>query len=551
MTIWGTSTNGYWKLGVDFVTVEETSTYIDIRAVVKIWTKYATWEGSNSLTIGGDWSYSGSTYAFDLTTNVAWSTNNIATIWQGQKRFTKSYSGNTASISVRLTGVNYPSTSYVETLNASQLVGKLQYGIPTAPTNLVATRISDNQISFTWVNNNPTSPTSPYWAVEITAVDENDPSKTWFRVAYLDVVNSYTWTGARPDKKYRFAVRAINIDAYSEVAYSNYVYTTPSAPANLVSNFPSITGLTDPKTQSLDFVWEYPSRNYQSVTGYLLSWTGPTSGSVSSTSMFATANGLVAGGKYTFTVQAKNPGDGNDIVYGPSSLPYTYTLYDVPRVSLVLNASVPYITGTSEPKTSSISLFWNSVSGVDLYTIKSGSTVLGSTTQTSIIIDNLSPGTTYNLMVYPVNSIGTGTPSPAIKIATAGLPSPPSIGKFIPISNGLEIELGPGNPNGSNILKYQYRITTNTDVEFKPWTDVPSMNFTVSGVSSSTVYKLYVRSVNSVGTGTQTAMLTSDASGGRIAIWDGSKLVYRYIRTNDGIAPVRIYNGTNWVLTNK
>lgn len=551
MTIWGTSVNGYWKLGVDFVTVEETSTYIDIRAVVKIWTKYATWEGSNSLTISGDWSYSGSTYAFDVKTNIAWSTNNIAIIWQGTKRFTRSYSGDTASISVRLTGVNYPNTSYVETLNASQVVGKLKYGMPTAPTNLVATRIADNQISFTWTNNNPTSTTSPYQAVEITAVDENDSSKTWFRVAYLEVQSSYTWTGARPDRKYRFAVRAINIDAYSEVAYSNYVYTTPSAPANLTSNFPSITGSTDPKTQSLDFVWEYPSGNYQSVTGYLLSWTGPTNGSATSTSMFATANGLIAGGKYTFTVQAKNPGDGNDIVYGPSSLPYTYTLYDVPRTAPVLTAGSPNITGSNEPKTSSINLSWNSVPSAESYVIKSGSTILGSTTQTSIIINNLSPGSTYSLVVYPVNNIGTGTPSSAIKITTAGLPGPPSINKFVPILNGLEIELGPGSSNGSNILKYQYRITTNTDVEFRPWTDVTSMSFTVPGVSSGTVYRLYVRSVNSVGTGTQTAMLTSDASGGRIAVWDGSKLVYRYIRTNEGIAPVRIYDGTSWVLTNK
>ena len=546
MTTWGNSQNGSWKLGVNFVVTAETSSYIDIRAELYIWTKYATWEATNSLRVGsisGSWSYSGSTYGFSVTTNSAWSPNNKALIWDGTKRFNKTYGGFNVTLNASLTGVNYPNPRFSESVSASRWVSGIPLGKPDTPTGLVAERISDGDIVLRWQNVNPSASGKPYQNIIVTAVDEHVNS--WFEIGRPGVVTSFRWTGGQADKSYRFAVRPYNAGAVGEANHSsNVVRTTPSFPSRPVVSS-RVTGTGTIKTSTVDLSWTYPSGQHLVPNSYRIIWTGEQAGSMTVSGRSASIPNL-SPGSYTFSINAVSNGDGNDVIHGPA-VQASYTVMGVIGTAPSITVDPPVVTGTITPRTSSVRVSWGAVNGATAYNIMSGSTFLAQATGTSTTVSGLTHGTTYNIQVFPVNEVGVGTGSNIVAIRTAGTPTPPSIKTFAPSPEGIDVAISPGNGNGSPIQYYEYRIFGNAG-EVIAWTKVPAMSFTVTGVPSGQVYTLHVRSTNGVGTGS-VATQSSDEAGGKVYVQTNTGLKQKFLATASGNALVRVYDGTKWVLT--
>jgi len=113
------------------------------------------------------------------------------------------------------------------------LVGVFLISAPLTPSNLVATRNSDTNISMTFTN--PTTADNPYDSVLIRRWD--NVTNGWYTIATISgSATSYTDTTCIANRKYRYAVIGYNTLGYSpDYAYSDYVNTTPSAPSNVVA----------------------------------------------------------------------------------------------------------------------------------------------------------------------------------------------------------------------------------------------------------------------------------------------------------------------------
>ena len=535
MTTWGPSNNGMWKLGYDFVVTGETSTHIDVTLILKIWTRYSTFDYHNTLNVSGSWGGFSGAVGFTTSTNSSWSTNNIREIKRFSSTFDKawnSYNGYNLEFSAELTGIEYSNFSYRESVSGRMWVNPPPFGIPNPPSGVTAKRLSDQQIRIRWTNNSA-PPDRPYQSVKVFMDDL--ATNAWSEIAHLNgTPTEFIWNGASANRKLSFNVRGINKDGRSDLSRSQVVYTTPAPVSNIAAGTTTIIGPDESRTISLPLAWDHPTSSI-TVTNYLISWTGPTSGSTTSTGRSATVTGLRPGGTYTFSVTARNTGDGSETL-SSNPVSYSITLPAPPSNRTNVSAALQAINGASEPRSSTYMISWLPVTGATKYVVKNGSTTLYSGPNTSYALSGVPAGSKTTIDVYPANDYGLGVKNTVVFTAP-GLPGVPKINMFVPTSSGLRVELGPGTSNGSPILYYEYRIT-NSGGEVIPWTRAPSMSFEVAAASG--VYTLHARSVSEVGAGASIS-LASNATAGRVWVWDGSQLVRTSVRT---------YNGSAWVLTN-
>ena len=128
-------------------------------------------------------------------------------------------------------GVSYASGASYTANSAITLyaVWARAYTVPNPPTSVTATRTSDAVLGVTWTNNSaiPRDYANLYVYLQTDA-------GSYAQVAKLGATaTNYTWSGAQPNKRYQFAVRAWNSAGYSSYAYSGYAYTTPAVPASV------------------------------------------------------------------------------------------------------------------------------------------------------------------------------------------------------------------------------------------------------------------------------------------------------------------------------
>lgn len=545
--IWGNSNNGAWRLGIEFVVTQETDAYVDIRAELWIWTKYATWEATNSLTVGtisGSWSYHGSTYGFSLKTNRAWSENNRARIWDGTRRFDKSTAGYNVDISASLTGVNYPNSRYRESVYGSTWVPAKPISRPDTPRDLVATWVNDSTISLRWSNTNPNDQRKPYRNISVTVIDQNEGN--WYEADRIPVSESYTWSRARQDSSYVFAVRPSNEASDGDATYSNTVKTRPSAPGQpiVTANAAQQNG-TDPNSIKVSLSWGYPSGKTLVPSSYIVYCEGQTSGEKRVTQQSATIDNLKAGSNYTFRVSAVSVGDGNDELVGPKSYPTTMKTISPPYAQTLLTIDDVSVTGISEPRTSTVKLSWQAINGASEYAIFGGPSIV-KTPDTTAYVDGLIPGSNYSFYVVAINAVGSGPKSNYVSVKAPNVPEHLIITDFTPIANGVRIGVMSGGSNGSYIDKYEYRILDGTSV-VTAWSKMLVTKFDAP-LPTGKDYTLEVRASNAVGTGPISTAKTSD-SGGHVFVMSQSGLVKKMINTQSGIAVVRVYDGSKWNLT--
>ena len=523
-----------WKLGYDTYVTAETDTYVDVTLVISIWTRYSTFDYYNTFSIVGSFGSWTGRIGLTTSTNSAWSRNNIREIKRFFARFEKSVDGYLTWFHVDLTGIEYSSFSYREALDGNFWVKNKRYGNPAPPSNVRAERLSNTRIRVDWSNTNPGAHQAPYQSVMVFAYDYSNNSSTdisW----HLPVQQSFTWSGASANKKYAFEVQAFNRDGHSyRVRSANDVYTTPAAVNGLASGGVTVSGSNESRRVSLTLTWNHSSHAV-AATLYSISWAGPTSGEIMASERNAKPTGLIPGATYTFTVIAQNPGGGTGIL---SSIPTTLkvTIPSPPTSATSVSATHVGITGTTAPRSSTYSFSWVPVSGATKYVVKNGSTVLYEGPNTSLTVPGIAAGSKYTLDVYPTNDYGLGAKA-SVTVTAPGLPTAPRIDLFVPTATGVKVQLSVGGGNGSPITEYQYRLTRSGS-EVVPWTRAPGMLFDVDVPSG--VYVLHARSVNAVGVGPEVS-LSSDATAGRVWIWNGSAPVR---------ASVRSWTGSDWKLTN-
>jgi len=135
-------------------------------------------------------------------------------------------------------------------------------------------------------------------------------------------------------------------------------------------------------------------------------------------------------------------------------------------------------------------------------------TALSPTDITSpITISGLSRGTQYYVKLRGVNGSGSGNGSSAVSFTTLNFPNAPtSLSVSSTTSTTATIAFtAPSNNGGSAITNYEFSTNGSTWTALSP-PDTTSP-ITVTGLSAGTSYTIYLRAVNSIGSGTSSSGL--------------------------------------------
>lgn len=109
---------------------------------------------------------------------------------------------------------------------------KRPYETPNTPTNVVASRANDSQANLSWTVQTTASKPVRAFAIERTSAASPD----WVRVATLSSsARSWTDPTLKANDAFQYRVWASNGAVWSQAGESNWIYTTPTAPANVTA----------------------------------------------------------------------------------------------------------------------------------------------------------------------------------------------------------------------------------------------------------------------------------------------------------------------------
>jgi len=133
------------------------------------------------------------------------------------------------------TSANHQYSYRVRATNVSGTSGYLYspaiYGTtPTVPSGVSASYVSDSQINVAWTNNSAI-------ATNVFLYRWDNVGNTWNQIATLaSTTVAYQDYTTIADRRYCYAVAAVNLGIVSASAYSGYVNTTPAAPINALAS---------------------------------------------------------------------------------------------------------------------------------------------------------------------------------------------------------------------------------------------------------------------------------------------------------------------------
>ncbi len=130
-----------------------------------------------------------------------------------------------------------------------------------------------------------------------------------------------------------------------------------------------------------------------------------------------------------------------------------------------------------------------------------------------ISITGLTNGTTYQVVLRAVNSVGAGAASSASAGTPVTTPSAPTITLIVPSSNTLAVTFTvPASDGGSTITNYEYSVNNgSTWTTQSPPSILPGV--LITGLTNGTVYNVRIRAVNAIGSGTASAAVAATPSG--------------------------------------
>ncbi len=121
-------------------------------------------------------------------------------------------------------------------------------------------------------------------------------------------------------------------------------------------------------------------------------------------------------------------------------------------------------------------------------------------TTSPVTITGLTNGTAYSIAVRAVNSVGSGAVSNAVSVTPATTPSAPTALSATSGDGDATISFTAGANGGAAITNYEYSTDGSTWIALSP-ADTTSP-VTIPGLTNGTAYSIYLRSENSVGSGT-------------------------------------------------
>ncbi|MDH6532624.1 hypothetical protein M2119_000861 [Aurantimicrobium minutum] len=339
-----------------------------------------------------------------------------------------------------------------------------------------------------------------------------DSGATWQTRSPASISSPLVINGLTNGTSYDVKIRAVNSEGAGTSTSS-----TPVIPIG-APQAPQITSLSQTDT-SVTVSFNAPgSDGGSAITSYQHSsdggntWISPTPAVTSSP---VTITGLMPGTQYQIAVRAVNAqGDG---ISSASQSVTTYTAPGAPTVGAITpgnqSLSISFVSGTSggTPYTN----IEYSLDGGASWNTRSPTS-----TDSPLIVSGLTNGTSYDVALRTVNSVGHSVRSNIVTAEPVAVPAAitfPQGTNVTPSSGTLTLTFAAPDNGGSPITGYQY--STDLGVTWRDRTDSggTSTTLTISKLSvdgatdlaNGTAYRVQVRAVNSVGPG----LASNDASG--------------------------------------
>ena len=168
------------------------------------------------------------------------------------------------------------------------------------------------------------------------------------------------------------------------------------------------------------------------------------------------------------------------------------------------------------------------------------------TTSSPITITGLTNGLTYNVIIRPVNAVGSGPNSNSSTGTPSTVPDSATITSIVTADGQLTVSFNaPGDDGGSNITDYQ--VSTDGGSTF---TSVGSTTspFVISSLDTTNSFDVVIQAINENGAGTSSATVSSQAyavSPAASSVNEGSSLTFN-------VSTANVANGTTlyWTINN-
>jgi hypothetical protein len=119
-------------------------------------------------------------------------------------------------------------------------------------------------------------------------------------------------------------------------------------------------------------------------------------------------------------------------------------------------------------------------------------------TTSPVFFSNLVNGVSYTISIKAVNYLGSSIASSTVTGIPARYPDPPTSLVTTPSNTSISISFVAGANNGTAIINYQYSLDGSNFSLFSP--AVTTSPVRISGLSNGTLYTVYLKAMNSVGT---------------------------------------------------
>ncbi|MBD3419889.1 MAG: hypothetical protein GF398_07215 [Chitinivibrionales bacterium] len=353
---------------------------------------------------------------------------------------------------------------------------------PSAPATVSATSLSDSSIRINWSAANEAE---GYKLIRAGA------SGSWDTVhTAATTVQEYTNTGLSASTKYRYQVVAYNAGGTALSAICS-TFTRPEKPSGLSAEALSAS--------SVRLSWSANAGADRYIIYRLNSGTYDYIAEVTGTVTGYTNTGLLANTDYSYTVAAANEG-GVSAQSDPAS-----------AITWVSAPGTPSIAAISSPSSSSISLFWQSVTA-DSIVVLYGTSQSAITSRlarvggTDTTITGLNSGTTYWCKVTAYNISGIAADSASV-ITRPAVPT----GLTATAQSTCAIELSWSAAVGA-AQYYLYQATSATG-PYSLFDSTTSNTYTHNGLSASQSWYYKVEAANASGLSGQSseATATTDA----------------------------------------